>query len=85
MSKKYKCTITETYTCSVEIPDDTNIGDFDISMVYNFDLPDDTEETFVEIRKDSLVDEVFMMDGSLYEHDFRRAFEKVHPELIKEK
>ena len=39
MSKKYKCTITETYTCSVEIPDDT-------------------EETFVEIRKDSLVDEV---------------------------
>ena len=62
MSKKYKCTITETYTCSVEIPDDTNIGDFDISMVYNFELPDDTEETFVEIRKDSLEDVHILVD-----------------------
>ena len=59
MSKKYKCTIVETYTRDVEIPDDTNIRDFDLSMVYNFELPDDTEETFVEIRKDSLVDEIF--------------------------
>ena len=64
MPKKYKCTITETYTRDVEIPDDTNIRDFDLSMVYNFELPDDTEETFVEIRKDSLVDEV--LDESFF-------------------
>ena len=64
MSKKYKCTIVETYTRDVEIPDDTNIRDFDLSMVYNFELPDDTEETFVEIRKDSLVDEV--LDESFF-------------------
>ena len=64
MSRKYKCTIVETYTRDVEIPDDTNIRDFDLSMVYNFELPDDTEETFVEIRKDSLVDEV--LDESFF-------------------
>ena len=56
MSKKYKCTVVETYTKNIEIPDDVGIAGVDISEIYDFSLPDDTEETVIEIRNDSVVD-----------------------------
>ena len=54
MSKKYKCTVVETYTKTIEIPNDV-----DISEVYDFSLPQDIEETVVEIRNDSVVDLIY--------------------------
>jgi hypothetical protein len=48
-SKKYKCTVVETYTRTIEIPDDVDIADIDISEVYDFSCPDDTEETVIPI------------------------------------
>ena len=36
MGKKYKCTVVETYTKTIEIPDDVDIADVDISEVYEF-------------------------------------------------
>ena len=59
MSKKYKCTVVETYTRTIEIPDDVDIADIDISEVYDFSCPDDTEETVIPIRNDSVVDLVY--------------------------
>ena len=59
MSKKYKCTVVETYTKTIEIPDDVDIADVDISQVYDFSLPQDSEETVVEIRNDSVVDLIY--------------------------
>ena len=59
MSKKYKCTVVETYTKTIEIPDDVDIADVDISQVYDFSLPQDSEETFIEIRNDSVVDLIY--------------------------
>ena len=59
MSKKYKCTVVETYTKTIEIPDDVDIADVDISQVYDFSLPQDIEETVVEIRNDSVVDLIY--------------------------
>ena len=49
MSKKYKCTVVETYTKTIEIPDDVDIADIDISEVYDFSCPDDSEETIIPI------------------------------------
>ena len=59
MSKKYKCTVVETYTKTIEIPDDVEIADVDISQVYDFSLPQDSEETVIEIRNDSVVDLIY--------------------------
>ena len=59
MTKKYKCTVVETYTKTIEIPDDVDIADVDISQVYDFSLPQDSEETVVEIRNDSVVDLIY--------------------------
>jgi len=59
MSKKYKCTVVETYTKTIEIPDDVGIADVDISEIFDFSLPDDTEETVIEIRNDSVVDLIY--------------------------
>jgi hypothetical protein len=59
MSKKYKCTVVETYTKTIEIPNDVDIADVDISEVYDFSLPQDSEETVVEIRNDSVVDLIY--------------------------
>tara|TARA_B100001013_G_C24209841_1_gene284839 strand:+ start:113 stop:337 length:225 start_codon:yes stop_codon:yes gene_type:complete len=59
MSKKYKCTVVETYTKTIEIPDDVDIADVDISQVYDFSLPQDSEETVIEIRNDSVVDLIY--------------------------
>ena len=59
MSKKYKCTVVETYTKNIEIPDDVGIADIDISEIYDFSLPDDSEETVIEIRNDSVVDLIY--------------------------
>ena len=63
MSKKYKCTVVETYTKTIEIPNDVDIADVDISEVYDFSLPQDSEETVVEIRNDSVVDLIYKEDG----------------------
>ena len=68
MSKKYKCTVVETYTRTIEIPDDVDIADVDISEVYDFSLPDDSEETVVEIRSDSVVDFFIHKDGEMEEY-----------------
>jgi hypothetical protein len=59
MSKKYKCTVVETYTKNIEIPDDVDIADIDKDLVYDFSLPDDSEETVIEIRSDSVVDLIY--------------------------
>ena len=59
MTKKYKCTVVETYTKTIEIPDDVDIADVDISQVYDFSLPQDSEETVIEIRNDSVVDLIY--------------------------
>ena len=59
MSKKYKCTVIETYTKNIEIPDDVDIADIDKDLVYDFSLPQDIEETVVEIRNDSVVDLIY--------------------------
>ena len=55
MSKKYKCTVVETYTQTIEIPDEVDIADVDLSEVYDFSMPDDSDETVTPIRNDSLV------------------------------
>ena len=68
MSKKYKCTVVETYTKTIEIPDDVDIADVDISQVYDFSLPQDSEETVVEIRNDSVVDLIYKEDGFFEEY-----------------
>ena len=59
MGKKYKCTVVETYTKTIEIPDDVDIADIDKDLVYDFSLPQDIEETVVEIRNDSVVDLIY--------------------------
>ena len=68
MSKKYKCTVVETYTKTIEIPNDVDIADVDISEVYDFSLPQDSEETFIEIRNDSVVDLIYKEDGFFEEY-----------------
>ena len=68
MSKKYKCTVVETYTKTIEIPDDVDIADVDISQVYDFSLPQDSEETFIEIRNDSVFDLIYKEDGFVEEY-----------------
>ena len=64
MAKKYKCTVVETYTKFIEIPDDVDIDDIDISEVYDFSMPEDTDETVEPIRNDSVVDLVYK-DGEV--------------------
>tara|TARA_R110002110_G_scaffold129660_1_gene309799 strand:+ start:674 stop:886 length:213 start_codon:yes stop_codon:yes gene_type:complete len=59
MSKKYKCTVVETYTQTIEIPDEVDIADVDLSEVYDFSMPDDSDETVTPIRNDSVVDLVY--------------------------
>ncbi len=59
MSKKYKCTVVETYTKTIEIPDNMDITDIDLSEVYDFSMPEDSEETVEPIRNDSVVDLVY--------------------------
>ena len=51
MSKKYKCILTETYICEVEIPENADINDLDLSEAYDLELPSDTQETFIEIQR----------------------------------
>jgi len=53
---KFKCTVVETYTKTIEIPDNMDITDIDISEVYDFSMPKDSEETVTPIRNDSVVD-----------------------------
>ena len=48
MSKKYKCTVVETYTKTIEIPDDVDIADIDKDLVYDFSLE---EKASAEVRK----------------------------------
>tara|TARA_Y100000385_G_C12610232_1_gene432619 strand:- start:43 stop:261 length:219 start_codon:yes stop_codon:yes gene_type:complete len=66
MSKKYKCTVTETYTQTIEIPDEVDIADVDLSEVYDFSMPDDSDETVTPIRNDSVIDLVYK-DGDFEE------------------
>jgi hypothetical protein len=68
MTKKYKCTVVETYTRTIEIPDDVDIADIDKDLVYDFSLPQDIEETVVEIRNDSVVDLIYKEDGFFEEY-----------------
>tara|TARA_R110000772_G_scaffold72889_2_gene158835 strand:+ start:1104 stop:1328 length:225 start_codon:yes stop_codon:yes gene_type:complete len=59
MGKKYKCTVVETYTKTIEILDDVDIANVDISQVYDFHMPDDSKETVVPLSNDSVVDLVY--------------------------
>ena len=59
MTKKYLCKVVETYTVSIEIPENTNLEQFNLSDAYSFDCPDDVKETFTPIRNDSVVDFTF--------------------------
>ena len=59
MSKKYKCTLVETYTKFIEIPDDVDIVNIDLSEIYDFSMPEDSEETFIPIINNSVVDLVY--------------------------
>ena len=56
---KFKCTVVETYTKFIEIPDNMDIADIDLSEVYDFSMPEDSEETVEPIRNDSVVDLVY--------------------------
>ena len=56
---KFKCTVVETYTKTIEIPDNMDIADIDLSEVYDFSMPEDSEETVEPIRNDSVVDLVY--------------------------
>tara|TARA_R110002074_G_scaffold350203_1_gene521187 strand:- start:182 stop:394 length:213 start_codon:yes stop_codon:yes gene_type:complete len=66
MSKKYKCTVVETYTQTIEIPDEVDIADVDLSEVYDFSMPEDSDETVTPIRNNSIVDLVYK-DGDFEE------------------
>ena len=58
MSKKFKCTVVETYTQYIEIPDEVDIADVDLS-----------DETVTPIRNDSIVDLVYK-DGDFEESKY---------------
>ena len=58
-TKKYSCKIVETYRVSIEIPENANLEQFNLSDAYSFDCPDDVKETFTPIRNDSVVDFTF--------------------------
>lgn len=68
MSKKFICTVVETYTQTIEIPDEVDVADIDLSEVYDFSMPDDSDETVTPIRNDSIVDLVYK-DGDFEESD----------------
>ena len=74
MSKKFKCTVVETYTKFIEIPDNMDIADIDLSEVYDFSMPEDSEETVEPIRNDSVVDLVYK-DGE-FEEVIQERFSK---------
>jgi len=65
---KFKCKVVETYTKTIEIPDNIDIADIDLSEVYDFSMPEDTEETVEPIRNDSVVELVYK-DGEFEECD----------------
>tara|TARA_R110000824_G_scaffold4804_12_gene22779 strand:+ start:2247 stop:2459 length:213 start_codon:yes stop_codon:yes gene_type:complete len=69
MSKKFKCTVVETYTQYIEIPDEVDVADIDLSEVYDFSMPDDSDETVTPIRNDSIVDLVYK-DGDFEESKY---------------
>ena len=58
--KKYKCKVVETYTKVIEIPDDVDINDIDLTEVYDFHMPDDSEETVTELKDDTIPDLVYV-------------------------
>ena len=62
MTKKYLCKVVETYTVSVEIPDNKHLEQFNLSDAYSFDCPDDVKETFTPIKNNSVVDFTFDED-----------------------
>lgn len=66
MSKKFKCTVVETYTQYIEIPDEVDVADIDLSEVYDFSMPEDSDETVTPIRNNSIVDLVYK-DGDFEE------------------
>ena len=59
MSRKYKCKVVETYTKVIEIPDDIDIDNIDLCEVYDFAMPDDSEETVTELKDDTIPDLVY--------------------------
>jgi len=59
MSKKYFCKIVETYTVSIEIPDNKDLSSINLTDAYSFNCPDDVQETITPIKNDSVVDVVF--------------------------
>jgi len=71
---KFKCTVVETYTKTIEIPDNIDIADIDLSEVYDFSMPEDTEETVTPIKNDSVVDLVYV-DGE-FEEVIQKRFSK---------
>ena len=69
MSKKFKCTVVETYTQYIEIPDEVDVADIDLSEVYDFSMPEDSDETVTPIRNNSIVDLVYK-DGDFEESKY---------------
>ena len=75
--KKYKCKVVETYTKVIEIPEDIDINDVDLSEVYDFSMPDDSDETVTELKDDSIPDLVYV-DGefeTVVQERFSKAIE----------
>ena len=75
--KKYKCKVVETYTKVIEIPDDIDIDNIDLCEVYDFSMPDDSEETVTELKDDSIPDLVYV-DGefeTFVQERFSKAIE----------
>ena len=83
MSKKYKCTVVETYTRTIEIPDEVDIDDIDMSEVYDFSCPDDSDETVTPIRNDSVVDLVYI--DECFEISVQERFSKSLEDKPKQK
>ena len=71
---KFKCTVVETYTKNIELPDNMDITDIDLSEVYDFSMPEDSEETVTPIRNDSVVDLLYK-DGE-FEEVIQERFSK---------
>lgn len=58
--KKYKCKVVETYTKFIEIPEDIDVNDIDLGLVYDFSMPDNSEETVTELKDDTIPDLVYV-------------------------
>ena len=81
--KKYKCKVVETYTKVIEIPEDIDVNDIDLTEVYDFHMPNDSDETVTELKDDTIPDLVYI-DGEfeiVIQERFKKSLEdKPNPE-----